>query len=904
MSNQMNGETLKTNSCRCCDGVAVFTPAEISNRPGRSAISYRSGTHSRFLASMLAQLSSGETGQLLGALKTRDENDFTIAFLDAWATVADVLTFYQERIANELYLRTAIERLSLLYLARLIGYELRPGVSASAHLAFRLDQEPGEITITPGTKVQSVPEQDELPQLFETSEAITARPKWNEIRPRLRQPQKLSTGMDSVIVKGAVNNIKAGDSLLIVASSSEADRTLKRIISVEEDPAADTTLIKLTTAEPQPPDFQFVGLQVAQFLTTPTLLTGSLIASNILDTSWNAANLTAMAYVQNWPIASIGAGIAAQKKLPTLEPNTGVFVFRQRAALFGHNAPKYKSLPPEQRLGSSVAILNSDGTLNHYIYAPPAYPDDWDNPGRTLEQDAAKFAGEIHLDNTYPKIVENSWLVLESRTASQICQVAGNFETTRSDYTISSKVSRLKLNSCGELDKFKLRDTTVLAESEALELAEIPIPNKIGGDSVVLDGFYDGLQGGMYVVLTGERSDLPGVIESEAMTIKEVLFQDGFTVLIFEKALASSYVRDTVSVSANVAPATHGETREEVLGSGDGRLKNQSFTLKFNPLTYISAATPTGSASTLEIRVNGILWHEAPDLYSLGPEDRGYITRLDDAGVTTVIFGDGVNGARLPTGQLNVVARYRQGTGSAANLDAGRLTMLAQRPLGLREVTNPIAASGGADAESRDNARQNAPLTVMTLDRIVSLQDYEDFARAFAGIAKALATWTWSGQLQAVYVTVAGDDGAEVVEGGSVHEALLKAMRDAGDPYVPLEVASYRPAWFQMGAKIKVDDDYLFETVRDEVVEALRDHFAFEARRFGQPVFLSEIMQIIHGVKGVIAADVDSLYRSENDADLNFRLQAAVPQPKRSGTTEAAELLLLDPRPLILTEMA
>ena len=62
-----------------------------------------------------------------------------IALLDAWATVADVLTFYQERIANESYLRTATERVSLVHLAALIGYRPRPGVAAGAFLAFTLE---------------------------------------------------------------------------------------------------------------------------------------------------------------------------------------------------------------------------------------------------------------------------------------------------------------------------------------------------------------------------------------------------------------------------------------------------------------------------------------------------------------------------------------------------------------------------------------------------------------------------------------------------------------------------------------------------------------------------------------------------------------------------------------------
>src|SRR5918997_2238446 len=130
------------DECGCCEGLEVGTPVEVYNRPGLSAIAYRIGTHARFKRSMLARLSDSRLPALRD-LNTRDDDDFTLALLDAWATVADVLPFYSERIANESYLRTATERVSLLYLARLIGYQLRPGVAASTYLAFKLDEAPG-----------------------------------------------------------------------------------------------------------------------------------------------------------------------------------------------------------------------------------------------------------------------------------------------------------------------------------------------------------------------------------------------------------------------------------------------------------------------------------------------------------------------------------------------------------------------------------------------------------------------------------------------------------------------------------------------------------------------------------------------------------------------------------------
>ena len=132
------------DNCGCCDP-SVPAPA-IENPPGLPALSYRVGTHGTFLHRMLRRLpheriedAPNQIRYPLAHLATRTPDDPAIALLDAWALVGDVLTFYQERIANEGFLRTATERRSILEQARLIGYELSPGVSASAHLAFTVD---------------------------------------------------------------------------------------------------------------------------------------------------------------------------------------------------------------------------------------------------------------------------------------------------------------------------------------------------------------------------------------------------------------------------------------------------------------------------------------------------------------------------------------------------------------------------------------------------------------------------------------------------------------------------------------------------------------------------------------------------------------------------------------------
>ena len=240
--------------CGCCSGLEAQTPETIANRPGLDALAYRVGTHSAFLETMKARLTglylewaSPEGGDPkrtypLHALTTRETSDPAIALLDAWATVADVLTFYQERIANEGYLRTATERFSIQELARLVGYTLRPGVSASVYLAFTMeDGYAGEVP--EGTRAQSLPAPGELPQPFETSEPLEARAAWNAIRPRQTQPQRIDDQTDELYFEGTATNLSP-NALLLVGDDTRP-YYWSRVEAVERQTDANRTRVTL-----------------------------------------------------------------------------------------------------------------------------------------------------------------------------------------------------------------------------------------------------------------------------------------------------------------------------------------------------------------------------------------------------------------------------------------------------------------------------------------------------------------------------------------------------------------------------------------------------------------------------------------------------------------------------------
>jgi len=945
-----------TCTCGCCSGIAVETPQLVSNRPGLKAIAYRVGDHQQFKDTLLARLHSSHQLALDG-LRTREDDDFSIALLDAFSTVADVLTFYTERIANEAYLRTATERASILDLAELIGYQLRPGVAASTVLVFTLEenasafgtalagptvtqvlpQAPPTILINVGTKVQSVPGPGEKPQTFETVEAISARGEWNAIVPLPAQPQRVTTGSRSLLLSGSLSTLKAGDMVLVIGEQGK--QVLKRIASVTINPGNKTLTTLGTDSSTTEIDFEELSPGEAGYTPTqfspqaqaegaisdfqPSTPLSSEVAKKIISRKWDADILLALAQIQKWDLDQLSANL--NQVLEAMQsPQGQAFVFEQTANCFGYNAPLWDSLPVTMRY---TTIAQNSSPPNQVV--DPPFPFSWED--FTVE-DVSDSSDFIFLDKTYSEAVPKSWIALylkkpgQQQPHTEIRQVVSNSEVAHTDFTISGKVSLLGLNAGPSgsksqkesnlaglkaearlarrinppqkgLSSFPMRNTVIYCQSEPLPLAPAPIIDDISGKTITLDRAYIGLQAGRKVVVSGERSDADSITVAEIRTLDTVTLEHGFTVITLDKSLSYTYKRPTVSINANVAESTHGETVQEILGSGDGTQTFQSFTLKQSPLTYISADTPSGAKSTLQVRVNDLLWEEVPYFFGHGPDEHIYITRQDDNAVTTVTFGDGMTGSRLPTGQQNVTATYRQGIGSAGLLRPNQISLMLSRPLGVRGSTNPLAPDGAADPEQLDQARSNATLTIMSLDRVVSLADYESFARAFAGIAKALATWTWSGQQRIVLLTVAGVAGATVDPESLLYQNLQNAISKSSEPFVPLVLNSYEPVFFKIGGTVTVAPDFLKSDVAAAVEAALRTTFSFDARNFGQPVHRSEVIAAIQAVQGVQFIDLTQFYRSGDSPNLQDDLIAAVPRPGKNEFF-AAQLLTLDPAPL------
>ena len=947
----------RLDDCGCCaDG--DDRDASV-NRPGLSALQYRVGTHGTFLRRMLRGLPTEtvpQGGRPLQALTTRATDDPAIALLDAFAVTLDVLTFYQERIANEGFLRTATERRSVLELARAIGYELDPGVAATAYIAFTVEKPvvvpssavspeqrpfqagPGstavtQATVPAGTQIRSVPGPGETSQTFETAEELEARVEWNALRPRLTQPQPLDPGTAYIWVEGIVPDIRAGGWVVFFTydDAGTLHTTPRRVVAVTHDDARSRTRFDLAGATTFP--VYTPPLRADLVFALPTVATATLNASTagsyVVHNAWTNADLSAFVQMQQWSAVALTAHLTflnyTQPPPPPpsfdlAAPEPGVVGFTLKSGAFGHNAPRWRGLPREQRVPSAEAPTTSALYEHDWDSDPPSIGEDSQGVAYRSSDSMGGSSDDAHFffERVVPEVLPGGWVLLQSGANRRVVRVGEVVEASLADFALSGRATGVLVEAAdggdieeSDLDPYPVRSTTLHAGSRTLPLAALPIDAPLGADTaeqdqLTLDGLVLGLDAARPVIITGEREDLPGVIASEVLHIADVIHANGFTTLFFDTGMQHRYVRATASINANVARSTNGESVAEILGSGDAATAGQRFFLRRPPLTYVPSDEPSGAETTLEVRVDEVLWEPRTSLYGAGPDEPVYTVRHDDDGYAKVIFGDGRQGARLPTGASNVVARYRSGVGLAGEVGEGKLTVLQTKPLGIREATNPVAASGGADPESLDDARAGAPVTVRTLDRIVSLEDYADFARAFAGVGKAEATELWDGQGRIVAVTIGSASGGTVAEGDDLRRNLADAIAAARAPLEPFRVTTFQPLLFDVTAGVAVDARYIAESVLADVHAALLDAYGFTRRRFGQPVTAAEVITTIHGVEGVIAVDLDALHAVTEGASSPSLASRLIARPARweAGDVALAELLLINPAGITLTEMS
>ncbi len=814
-----------------CTTPQVF-PRTIDNRPSLSRIAFRIGTYSDFRQALFSAL---DRTQLLVPWTHRQADDPGIALLEGAAILGDILTFYQELYANEAWLGTATWPESVTALVRLLGYRPAPGIGGESAAAFEFNGATA-VTVPAGFGFNAQIAGQTTPVDFETSENLSALPQLSRF---------------SLYAPWNTPAIVAGTSVLSVATSTLANArvTIKakdRLALV--DPA--------TVADPSSVNWQvgIVGSVAVVLDQTVITLTGSWQGSPP-----SGGNL--MAY-------KLGRGFHA----------------------FGYNAPA-NQITISNNQASSAAVDTSIAveTLLEGFPLERAVNDLSTGATMLVDLEISRFrrVERFALNSSLSSgIVEPFLDVYEFLLATTIASASLGSDSVGPMAGSVTTVAFANTGYTGTADRRTAQCMEVVGSGFTVTAQRALAPGGSGVGQLLYygdGGSYRQLNGRTLQFVTLNPDDSVAILEQTTAAI-DPSYVSGDLSVGFRNVYLSPALRQfgwsdfplaapAVTVFGNVAAVTQGKTQAQVvLGSGDARQINQTFMIPKSPLTWLTdEALAPPRTPEIQVLVNNIQWNEVDSLFAAGPADTSFIVRLDNNGNSWIQFGDGVNGSRLPSGVGNVLLTYRTGAGASGDRIPGTTPVQAGQAQNLTAIRLYQTVTGGAAPEASDSARQTAPGRVQSLNRLVSLSDFEYQALALPGVEKAQATWDLAGGVPLLVLTVLLANPSDAAT-ASVQTAMTLANVTYGPQRFQVQVVAASLLYVYLNLTFGLVAGYQSPNVIAAIEAALGvippggtapsgGLFSQDQRQLGEPEYASSIEGVVQNVDGVAWVEVTAFDR-------------------------------------------
>lgn len=265
---------------------------------------------------------------------------------------------------------------------------------------------------------------------------------------------------------------------------------------------------------------------------------------------------------------------------------------------------------------------------------------------------------------------------------------------------------------------------------------------------------------------------------------------------------------------------------------------------------------------TLYVQVGGNTWDYKDHLGFSNSTAEHFIVRIQTDGLPYLVFGDGINGAIPPAGNSISVA-YRTTLGLRGRVPAFTLTDIISNvdiPAGETaivdiRVTNILSSSSGLGIEDIERVRKSIPLSIRTLDRAVTYQDYIDIAKLSPAVDKAMVFFN-CGKKVTVYVAPIGGGVASTAMMDDVQAFMDKRkmittfieIAAAGETYIGLEVVAH--SRFRVNTQLtKVD-----------IQKALVDKYSSVNSDINKPIRLSDIYALLDNLERVDYLQLVNVY--------------------------------------------
>lgn len=579
-----------------CDTI-VFPPPLIIPA-GLTELPRQLAAFPEFRAAMLGAI---PTKAPIARWRARSNDEFGIMLLEMWAYVCDSISFYDEVIAHEMYVRTARQRSSIRKLVGLLGYLPRPAASATASLSVFADGRKA-VTLPPGTAFRSGAFDGSPPQVFELERPYAIHPFYNEWELEPVRRSSLSGPAAQLLFEPGNVAAKKGDALLVLKPGDDVAALVDRLAPFTGNDGGSYRKADLSRAV----DFGASSALADIAVRTPT---ASALLAITRDPGYD------------WSIV----------------PPLFFLIF---GIILPGDALVLDDLYPRIRKGDYILVSKGDEYRWFQIFGADR-TDITIAPARTT---TITTGGTTTTVTTPAVTIPVTWLVLDAPldTASRSSLV-----TPPSWAGVDPKDLTVHFTM--------IEAGAVTAEAETTIAADDPLhftpPLEIDPDTPVPSRFQledknlDGVEVSGILDVASASLDLDQTVNwTEALTTP---------VQVYGNVVAASRGE---TVDAELLGGGDGSIANQTF-----TLKKKPLTYLPGP----TSGNETGVSSTLKVYVGGILWSEVRSFFGQSPEAQIYVVRHDDETKTFVTFGDGKRGSRLPSGAAVVAFyRYGAGAAS------------------------------------------------------------------------------------------------------------------------------------------------------------------------------------------------------------------------------------------------
>ncbi|MBL4658864.1 MAG: hypothetical protein JKY19_00780 [Alcanivoracaceae bacterium] len=826
-----------------------------------------------------------------------ERRDFAWEILRAFSRSVHVLGEYINAYANEAYLPTAVEWDNVRKLVALLGYQPSPPSSAITPIALLLKQGlSGEVKR--GFAIKNKPAKGESTIIFETLEKLKGNSllntihlkDWNQNKRTLKKHNNQNKEVNfelpylakdiNVGDLGILAMATSGFTVEVLSITNNQDYSIIRLQSSQNLPNSLTLIDTTLYLQPRFIDTplpngsgsatlsQTVNLSVGEILIAGK--NNNLVALEIAEIEQNKVLFKQTNFTNNDDI--IRAQVSIRQNITGFLPsangsadyfilnnitnsNNVLMVDESLSVINVSISSTPTPTPPTNYLDG--AALSGDKLF--YIQRPLA-----STPIATITDVGSNTVTNLQFTGKATELNSDQWAWVDHKVGSPAAYLISEIKQKKDQFSLSLINPSTGIKSTQSVSSIQSGYKQTLKHKD-FEINNEPAWSTGSTNSATVFELED--PGLLALLKIGQKLIFSSNEKSINVEIRKIENQRLHVTPPFHLDYNTGikthvFSRNNTVIHGNVVNASHGENQPQViLGNGDASQTGQNFKLASDHISWLNDPSfNTGVRADTLLIVGNRYWQQVENLSNSGAEDHHYQIKIDEDNKLSVHFGDGRHGRKLPTGIDNIRVNFREGNGEAGNLKPYSLIKITRPDPLVDDFIAPLAATGGAMKEDPNHMRENAPAALLTLNRAVSLRDFEHLARHHSMVwqAKAFEKMANRPAPALIEIIIVSAGGSVFAANSEVARTLKGFFSQHAIPNLPISVLSYQPLLMRIQPTIMVDES-AFD--KDQVARAVKQHLqaalSLKQRQLGQALFRNSIIALIEQVEGVENANCE-----------------------------------------------